>query len=86
MCSFYLCMIYKLGQIQADVVLFNTIIDTVLATYKTTGNMLSVGLDFSSILDFAMDLCASSLIQLSVCLSYWPSPCTSDYCQKTQQT
>jgi len=51
---------------------FSTIIDTVLATYKTTGNILSVGLDPSSMLDFAMDLCASSLIQLSVRLSYWP--------------
>ena len=48
-------MIYKLGQIQADVVLFNTIIDTVLATYKTTGDILCVGLDSSSMLDFVMD-------------------------------
>ena len=49
-----------------DEMLFSTLIDIVLATYKTTGNILSVGLDSSFMLDFAMDLCASSLIQLSV--------------------
>ena len=38
------------GQVQADEVSFNTVSDTVLATYKTTGNVLSVGLDFISIL------------------------------------
>jgi len=69
-----------------DEMSFSTIIDTVLATYKTTGNILSVGLDSSSMLDFVMDLYASSLIQLSVRLSYWPSPCSSDCCQSTQHT
>ena len=69
-----------------DEMSFSTIIDTVLVTYKTTGNILSVGLDSSSMLVFAMDLYASSLIQLSVRLSYWPSPCSSDCCQSTHNT
>jgi hypothetical protein len=67
----YILYTYKhnSGGTSKDEMSFSTIIDTVLVTYKTTGNVVSVGLDSSSILDFAMDLCDSSLIQLSVCLS-----------------
>jgi len=53
---------------------------------KTTDNTLRVSLDSSSIPDFAMDLCFSVLIQLSVRLSCWPSPCTADRSHNTQQT